>query len=275
MTDAELFAHYKSTAPIEDLRFSLRLALKRLAVYELPEATVSLTAEMAALEVAIADQKGTPSLKNRVWALISRYRASIPGWCGAAGAKDGWVDYDVDSADAYRATQAELIEAEETLAGPVSFDFVRACFDRLTKRSAEINGIKVPRRAVELTPEEVEALMPVADALVAIDWPDCRRIRKPKPAPVVPSSDTLCEHCTCDECKRRREMPKRAKAARKPRPPVVPIKIDGERKCRHCEATQPLQQFAWGAGHTLRNTCLSCRKAMQRAAMAARKAQAA
>jgi hypothetical protein len=297
MTDAELFAHYKTTAPIEDLRFSLRLALQRLATYELPDVTIGLTAEMAALETEIRDVKGTPALLRRVWSLISRYRASIPGWCGAAGAKDGWVDFGIDSDDAYRTAQAELIDAEEALAGPVSFDFVRACFDRLTKRSAEINGIKVPRRAVELTPEEVATLVPVASSSA-----EPRKTKsKPKTEqplnPSIPCPSLGCKGrlattgfvasagmrftLKCDTCKEVWELhsrsveqpkPERAKAARKPRPPVVPINVDanGERICPHCQQSRPSEEFY--AQHSTR--CRSCR-IEYRKQLAARKAQAA
>lgn len=109
-----VFAEYTRTAPLEDLRFYLRYAERRLMTLDLSDSTVTIVREMLALERELLGGVPTPAAKARVWTLIPRFRSSIPGWAGSAGEKGSWVE-PVDSDDTYwRARRAltmlEIVE---------------------------------------------------------------------------------------------------------------------------------------------------------------------
>lgn len=70
-----VFAEYARTAPLGDLRAYLQYARRKLADYELPDRTVGIIGEMAALERELLPEPGTPtSRKARVWDVIARFK---------------------------------------------------------------------------------------------------------------------------------------------------------------------------------------------------------
>lgn len=80
-------------APLEDARFYLRAIEKHLAVYELSDQTIGIARELLVLEREMADVfarlGNTASFKARVWAIVDRYKGSIPGWAGRVGVSGG------------------------------------------------------------------------------------------------------------------------------------------------------------------------------------------
>lgn len=87
------FQVYARYAPIRDLRFYLAYAARHEAEYDTP--TLTIVAEMASLAVELRTRldgkkstapASTAAQKRIVWTLIDRFKASIAGWYGQAGA---------------------------------------------------------------------------------------------------------------------------------------------------------------------------------------------
>lgn len=286
----EMFTAYASTAPLEDLRFYIRGAVNRLAEFELSERTNNIIAEMTTLEQQIWDIPGTPAMKRRVWALIDRYKTSIPGWAGSAGARGSWVD-PIDSDSLYWRVQAETIKDDDTLRaeGPVSLEQITAWHTTASARADALHN-RVPRRAVALTPEQVQVL--IQSAQPTSDRPSEQKTARTRHAGVSPVPIMNCPSCRatllpvalcantwgCANCKETWHLQAVRQPVQQTRPVVTPrirtaiVTTDGTRICRTCATEQPINQFTYGdGGRTIRNLCLSCRKVQQREATARRK----
>jgi hypothetical protein len=301
-TSDEIDAEYERTAPLKDLQFYLRYAERRLAELAYSPETITIIAEMSALEREI-ETLPTGVAKRRAWALIDRFKTSIPGWAGDAGAKGSWLE-PIDSASIYWLARADLMRFEiegktkkgntktvvlDTI-GPVSQSAVTAWYAPRLERFRR-SGLRIDRLTERLDAERVRAII---DA-VTLTPTENKPARKPRPETLV----LACPKCStplvpiagvahtwgCAPCQEtwylapvaqrvqtveRIARPKREHIERVPR--VRPeLTAAGEKTCTRCASTQPIQQFAWGAGHTIRNVCLTCRKQMQRDAAARRK----
>jgi hypothetical protein len=143
-----VFAEYARTAPLEDLRFNLRYAERRLAEYELGDRTVQIIGEMRGLEQELTKTGTVPGGKAKVAHLIACFKSSIPGFAGAAGRRNGWITDD----DVY----ARFVKKAR---GPIPAErFAAACAKAHAKAEA-VNGFRVVRRAVTLSVEEVQAML--------------------------------------------------------------------------------------------------------------------
>jgi hypothetical protein len=250
-TSDEIDAEYERTAPLKDLQFYLRYGERLLADFALSDATITILAEMRQLEGELMALSDAHTHKRRVWALLDRFKTSIPFWKGfpptrRADGRRRWVGH----------------------------------------------RTPVPQRIVPLTVDAASAI--IADAVLTLPEP-VRKAPAPRPAVLV----LTCPKCSaplvpiagvahtwgCAPCQEtwylapaaqrvqtveRIARPKRKHIERVPR--VRPeLTAADEKTCTRCASTQPIQQFAWGAGHTIRNVCLTCRKQMQRDAAARRK----
>jgi hypothetical protein len=189
---AALYESYKRSGPLEDLRFYLRYAERKLAAWELGPETIARVGDMIALEARIRDLADTSSRKREVWTLISRFRASIPGWAGNAGAPDGWVGALEDDATYWRARLADL--EDSSVRGPVSMAVVQAWHaPRAVIRDA--GGVKVARRAVPLTEGQVRAMLPSAPTLPQTPPARSRRAKSTPTSPPVVATALTCPQC--------------------------------------------------------------------------------
>lgn len=253
-TDAQVFERCKRTAALKDLQFILRIAEQRLCEFECLPETLAILAEMTALEQQLHDVAGTPALQKRVGHLVMRYRASIPQYTRrgypSPYRKDGrrrWVGH----------------------------------------RSA------TAQRVQRLDIEGVRELIHVAMTTAIVDYAPTKPIRKPK-AKAEAGLVVACPQCSdalvlagphaahgvlvCKRCDQMWSLaPLKVKATR-PRPARPPVqhardhRTADEKTCTRCSDTHPIKQYLWGAGKTERNVCLTCRKAMQKAATERRKA---
>lgn len=107
MATDPVFAAFAKTAPLGDLRAYLAYARKKIAQYHLPDATMAIVAEMFRLEMSLVAGVGTTAQQKRqVWETIGRFKASIPGWAGNAGAPGSWANEDAPKAERDRADKA-------------------------------------------------------------------------------------------------------------------------------------------------------------------------
>lgn len=229
-----IFTEYARTAPLGDLTFYVRCAERHLMTLELSEQTVTIAREMVALEhkLTVSNSAGTPAAnKTRVWTLISRFRSSIQGWAGNAGAKGSWVeplesdavywlarreltmtdisepaalepplDYTPGAATRKKKTPAEpapepvvrSVEAE----GPVTLEQIAAWHAPALERSARLNGYGVPARVEPLTLDAARAML--QDGLPEAPAADAKpaRVRKAvvPPAARIPCPSPSCAH---------------------------------------------------------------------------------
>jgi hypothetical protein len=288
-----IFAAYARTAPLEDLNFYIRHAERFVAERDVPERTLAIVAEMRALAVDLCDVDGTPGLKARVWALLDRYKGSIPGWAGNAGATGSWCE-PLDSDRTYRSAQAELVRADVTnedavdtvmAEGPVSLAQLEAWHAPEAAKADALNFPRCPRRDVALTPEQVRDMV---DAH-RVETPEAKPVRQPKraaaPAPVI-----TCPQCSspmhrviamtgnawgCGPCaevwylhlqRASTAARKPAKAQRQTREIAVkapPFCVDGMKTCSKCREERPAEEFG------SRSDCRPCRQAYRQQRKAA------
>ena len=86
LTTAEEKAIFKAAleqAALGDLQFTLRIAERRYAEYECSDATLAIMREMRARELSLIGVKGTKAMQAESLRLVSRYRASLPGYASA------------------------------------------------------------------------------------------------------------------------------------------------------------------------------------------------
>lgn len=86
-TTDPIFTAYAKSAPLLDLEFYIRYAGNHLADYTYQPLTLAIMQEMYELRDRLMLPKAgtTASQKRAVWALISRFKSSIPQWFGNAG----------------------------------------------------------------------------------------------------------------------------------------------------------------------------------------------
>lgn len=303
LSTIDVYAAYERTAPLEDLRFYLRYAEKKVATLNVSDETIGLVREMVILERALQDRCAKAD-KKRVWTLIRRFKCSLPGWSGHAGASGSWVE-DIDSDAVYWSARSVLLEATEetkdgtfdrTGHGPVAITQIADWYGPTAERAARLQGLDIEPRVVPLTPEEVVGVLQSAPSTEHAPQTvpvGVRRTRKAiqKPQPVVPSIP--CPSCAhgrlvivspfllrCEGCQEPWELQHgrhrdggKPRAERKPRAvrAVTPIEAGGDRTCTRCQQTRPGEEFCPGS-HP--NTCRSCRQEYRRQ-LAQRKSAAA
>jgi hypothetical protein len=286
-TDA-LFRAYAQSAPLEDLRFYLRIAQRRLATVEYPESTVAVLRDMVRLERELVGVVGTPALKKRVWTLIDRFKTSIPEWYGHAGVVGAWVD-PIDGPEFYFATRRDAVraivtvrtengteEADVTAEGPVDAETIVTAHHEASKRSSELAGRAVAPRRVSLTQDEVTALIAPteSDHAPVVAAPKVTRVRKivaAVPALVCPTCAaallpvaSVAHTFGCATCNETWHLaPVRKVTARRVREPRATVDSGRtEKTCTACGEPKPIAEFCPGPHE--RNNCASCRQAYRR-----------
>lgn len=256
----ELFETYARAAPLGDLRAYLRYAERRVAEYELGAETMGRIGEMFALERDLIGRAGTPADKRRVWALIDRFKSSIPGSAGRAGSNDGVApDALVRTWDILK---TRPFNEEENLPLLTVLERYAAEHDAAVEKADASWRFDVPLRAVPLDAEQVAALI---DAVT----PVATEVAKP------PKSVSWRARALAAEAKIA-ELERALVSATVPKPRVAPtnkrsvfVEFDGVKICRTCQTAQPIAHFAWAAGGSIRSICRECRKAQSRAARVA------
>lgn len=296
-TDTELFAAYARTAPLGDLRFYLRIAERKLAEFEYPDNTLRAIADMRTLEHTIVtfNQVGTPALKKHVWALIDRYKTSVPEWYGHAGVAGAWVDA-IDSASFYFSVQRDAMIFERTKKvdgndvivserheGPVPAVTIVDAHREASKLGEELATRRVPRRPVPLTVEEVEQLIASVTPATNEPAPAPVRIRKPKAAAAVALACPTCSAPLlpiafapntwgCAGCKETWFLTRKVERAKVERPARQPrtLTAEGTKICTKCETEKPREEFCPGKHE--RSICSACRRAYRQTLAASKRA---
>ena len=75
-----IFKQALEQAALGDLQFTLRIAEQRMQTLVMPESTVGIMRDMRARELSLIGVRGTKAMQTESLRLVSRYRASIPGY---------------------------------------------------------------------------------------------------------------------------------------------------------------------------------------------------
>jgi len=200
MSEKDVFAAYARTAPLKDLQFYLRAAERKLATYVLGDETLRVIAEMTALEQELRDVPGTPALKKRVWALIDRYKTSIPGWAGNAGVKGSWAE-PLESEWTYWSAHGELMKTDvdehdlrHRIQGPLPLDRIEEWYLPIWTRAEELGRVRVPLRGQEMEPDVLRALIQHEVDKLTDGAPEPVRARPPRKVQPCPT----CANATRD-----------------------------------------------------------------------------
>lgn len=300
-SNAELFAFYAKSAAREDLRAYVTYAARKLARYELPDTTIAIIGEMTATLRGLEDRDGKPADKKAVWALIDRFKASIPGFAGSAGAEGSWADdvppwsweyacemsrrvaitvqlptfhgtidhNDVAGAPRYQGNPWEKFEAHR-----------RAVADaRHAQVAAEaLHHFRLPMRIAPLCETDVQVIIDAATPGAA----PAKVVAKRKPVKTAAVATLPCPSCAgplaldtmrCASCGTAwaltpvkphvtRQVKRQAKAQIQPRTQDA----NGRLQCNTCSSWQDEIEYRYGdGGRTVRRMCKRCHRAQQAA----------
>jgi len=153
-----LFAAYAKTAPLLDLQFYLA----KVDAYadRAGQDTAAIVDAMRALAAELSGNKPgtTASQKRRVWAIIDRYRASMPQWYGDARTEYLTVaESEAAFWKAQRRITARKRAADFAEQADQVLSVIRHAAERSMTRYSDGYGVHTPDTAAEQTRELVRA----------------------------------------------------------------------------------------------------------------------
>jgi hypothetical protein len=171
MTTAETKAIFKmglEQAALKDLQFTLRIAEERLRFYHVSDETLDIMRQMRQREQALQGVRGTKAMQAESLRLVSRYRASIPGY-GSLRKHIGFVP-------GFRRDGRVKYVAHRTL---------------------------LAQRTTPLSEAEVQALIQTSDIVpVLVPKPAKAKATEPPPMPQT----KLSPNCGCPVCRQSRQL---------------------------------------------------------------------